>query len=46
MLHAVPNTKPSLDLADYAGTYADEFYGDVTIAEENGHLVMRFGPVA
>jgi CubicO group peptidase (beta-lactamase class C family) len=40
----VPNTKPSLALANYAGTYSDKMYGDVTIAEENGKLVMRFLP--
>lgn len=38
----VPNTKPSLTLANYTGTYSDKLYGDVTIAEENGKLVMRF----
>ncbi|HKP67822.1 MAG TPA: serine hydrolase [Pyrinomonadaceae bacterium] len=36
------NTKPSLAIADYAGTYTDQMYGDVIIAEENGKLVMRF----
>ena len=40
----VPNTKPSLPLSGYAGTYNDRMYGDVTVSEENGHLVMRFGP--
>ena len=34
---------PSLALAKYAGTYRDGWYGDVTIAEERGKLVMRFG---
>ena len=38
----VPNTKPSLALAAYAGKYSDKLYGDVTIAEENEKLVMRF----
>ena len=38
----VPNTKPSLPLADYAATYSDELYGAITVAQENGHLVMRF----
>jgi CubicO group peptidase (beta-lactamase class C family) len=32
---------PSLPLARYAGTYRDVWYGDVTIAEENGKLVIR-----
>lgn len=40
----VPKTKPSLALADYAGTYSDKMYGDVTITEEGGKLVMRFLP--
>src|SRR5215203_1403295 len=39
----VANTKPSLAMGGYAGTYADKLYGDVVIAEENGKLVMRFG---
>jgi CubicO group peptidase (beta-lactamase class C family) len=33
---------PSLPLAKYAGTYTDAWYGDIALAEENGHLVMRF----
>jgi len=33
---------PSLPLASYAGRYADAWYGDITIAQENGGLVMRF----
>jgi CubicO group peptidase (beta-lactamase class C family) len=40
----VANTKPSLALEKYAGTYSDKLYGDVKIANENGNLVMRFGP--
>lgn len=40
----VANTKPSLELKDYAGTYSDRMYGDITVAEENGKLVMRFLP--
>ncbi len=32
---------PSLPLAGYAGTYRDAWYGDVTISEENGKLVLR-----
>lgn len=36
------NTKPSLPLAAYAGTYTDKMYGDVIITEEDGKLVMRF----
>lgn len=40
----IQNTKPSLALKDYAGTYSSEMYGDVTIAEENGRLVLRMLP--
>jgi len=40
----VQNTKPSLDLKNYAGTYTSEMYGDVTVTEENGKLVMRLVP--
>lgn len=40
----VLNTKPSLALASYAGTYSSPMYGDVTVTEENGKLVMRLGP--
>ncbi len=35
-------SRPSLALAKYAGTYADAWYGDVTIADEAGKLVIRF----
>jgi CubicO group peptidase (beta-lactamase class C family) len=37
----VPNTKPSLPLSGYAGTYSDNYYGDVTVTEENGKIVLR-----
>lgn len=40
----IPNTKPSLDMAAYAGTYSSQMYGDVTVANEGGKLVMRLGP--
>ncbi len=40
----IPNTKPSLKLSDYTGKFTDKMYGDVTIAEENGTLVMRMLP--
>ncbi len=41
-------SKPSLDLAAYAGDYVDPWYGKVTVAMENGHLVynMRRTPAA
>ena len=40
----VPNAKASLAWADYAGTYSGELYGDATVAEENGKLVLRLVP--
>jgi hypothetical protein len=36
------DSKPSLALAKYAGTYRDAWYGDVSITEEKGKLVIRF----
>lgn len=38
------NTRPTLSPSAYAGTYTSQMYGDVTISEENGKLVMRFVP--
>ncbi len=35
-------SRPSLALAKYAGPLVDAWYGDVSLALENGHLVMRF----
>ncbi len=40
----VKNTKPSLALKDYAGTYTGNLYGDATVSEENGKLVLRMLP--
>jgi CubicO group peptidase (beta-lactamase class C family) len=40
----VLNTKPSLDLGGYSGTYTSQMYGDVIVSNENGKLVMRLGP--
>ena len=40
----ISNTKPTLAMASYAGIYGDKLYGDVTVREENGKLVMRFLP--
>ena len=36
------NTKTSLAIKDYAGNYVDQLYGDATVTEENGKLVLRF----
>ena len=38
------NTKPSLPLERYAGTYADSMYGNATVKLEAGKLVVRYGP--
>ena len=35
-------SRPALPLEGYAGTYRDDWYGEVGIALENGKLVMRF----
>jgi len=40
----VKGTSPSLAPAKYAGTYDNEMYGDAKVTEENGHLVLRYGP--
>ena len=36
------NSKPSLPLEKYAGTYNDAWYGPITIRFENGGLVISF----
>ncbi len=40
----IANAKPTLTISSYAGTYADKMYGDISVSEENGKLVMRFLP--
>jgi CubicO group peptidase (beta-lactamase class C family) len=40
----VKETKPSLSLAGYAGTFGGEMFGDATVTEENGKLVLRLLP--
>lgn len=37
------DTKPSQDLAKYAGDYQDEMYGDVKVTLENGKLKISYG---
>jgi CubicO group peptidase (beta-lactamase class C family) len=37
----VPNTKPSFPLSAYAGTYSGQLYGDATVTEESGRLVLK-----
>jgi len=38
-----PGSKPSLPLADYAGSYADKLDGQARVSLEHGHLVLRLG---
>jgi hypothetical protein len=40
----VTGTQPSLALEKYAGTYKDPLRGTVTVALEDGALVLRYGP--
>jgi hypothetical protein len=40
----VPGTRPSLALAGYTGTYGGPMYGDASVTEEGGHLVLRLLP--
>ena len=37
----IPDTRPSLPLAQYAGTYADSLVGDVVVTGEGGKLRLR-----
>jgi CubicO group peptidase (beta-lactamase class C family) len=36
------DSKPSLPLKSYAGTYRDAWYGEITIGLEGDHLTLRF----
>ncbi len=38
----VPNTKPSLPLSAYEGTYHTDLYGDMTVKQVNGALEINF----
>jgi CubicO group peptidase (beta-lactamase class C family) len=40
----VSGTKPSLPLAQYAGTFVDSMYGEAVISERNGRLHIARGP--
>jgi CubicO group peptidase (beta-lactamase class C family) len=40
----IPNTTPSLPLEEYTGTYGGDLYGDATVTEEDGRLVLRLLP--
>ena len=35
-------SKPSLPLQSYAGTYRDQWYGDIVIGSVNGALTIKF----
>ena len=39
----VPNTHPTLALEQYAGTYTDSLYGDMTVRVEKGKLALSYG---
>ena len=40
-----PAGGPPLSLDAYTGSYTNELYGDITIREKNGGLVLEFGPL-
>jgi hypothetical protein len=37
-------SSPALPVAAYLGTYANDFYGELEVAEENDGLVVKLGP--
>ncbi len=40
----VADTKPSLQLSEYTGSFANELYGQIIITEAGGKLEIQFGP--
>lgn len=40
----IPNTRPSLRLEQYVGTYSDSLYGTRRVTFENGVLRLRYSP--
>lgn len=40
----IPNTRPSLPLAAYTGTYVDSLYGTVQVRDTGGTLLLDYGP--
>jgi CubicO group peptidase (beta-lactamase class C family) len=40
----VKDTRPSLAVAEYAGTYKNDLYGEIKVTHESGKLGIRFGP--
>ena len=41
-----PDAKPTLPLEGYAGTYANELYGEASVTLEGGKLYLRFNEAA
>lgn len=41
---APTNPAPAKPLSEYAGTYANDYYGPATISEKDGALVLGLGP--
>jgi CubicO group peptidase (beta-lactamase class C family) len=41
---APANPAPALDLTAYAGTYANDYYGDAVIVRQRDGLTMKIGP--
>jgi hypothetical protein len=42
--HSPLDASPALGAPAYTGTYANEFLGGATVAEESGVLVLKLGP--
>jgi hypothetical protein len=40
----VAGTTPTHALADFAGTYESELYGEAVVEQDGGRLVLRIGP--
>ncbi|MBR9990662.1 MAG: serine hydrolase [Gemmatimonadetes bacterium] len=40
----IPDTRHSLALAGYAGTYTSDLYGDARLSLEDGRLVLHYAP--
>lgn len=40
----VPDTRPSLPLPRYAGTYVDSLLGELVVRDSSGTLTLSFGP--
>ncbi len=40
----VKDTKPSLPIAKYAGTYVDSLHGEIVVRDSSSTLTLQFGP--